>query len=94
MSCVVKDLKSLSVNLEGHIKNARKVCEHHEFYSLDKGSQRLRPNQKTSIKGLTLAGDYTLTSSFATMEGAVKSGKAAAKTVSKALKRNSAQNNF
>lgn len=94
LKIVVKDLKSLSVNLEGHIKNARKVCEHHEFYSLDKGSQRFRPNQKTSIKGLTLAGDYTLTSSFATMEGAVKSGKAAAKTVLKALKRNSAQNNF
>ncbi|MGN0456257.1 MAG: FAD-dependent oxidoreductase [Acutalibacteraceae bacterium] len=49
------------------------------------GNQKLRPRQKTGIDGLTIAGDYTLTSSFATMEGAVKSGKKAAKEVLKRL---------
>jgi len=39
----------------------------------------MRPRQRTGIDGLVLAGDYTRTPSFATMEGAVISGKKAAK---------------
>lgn len=76
---VCHQMKSLGINIDDHIIDFRKVAEEDEFYSLDKGSQHLRPSQKTGIKGLTLAGDYTLTSSFATMEGAVISGKKAAK---------------
>ena len=40
-------------------------------------------DQKTPIKGLILAGDYTLTPSLCTMEGAVISGKKAAKLCTK-----------
>ncbi|MGN0375783.1 MAG: FAD-dependent oxidoreductase [Butyrivibrio sp.] len=76
---VIKQMNSLGVELEGHIIQARKVSEDNDFYSLDKYNQKLRPKQRTGIEGLVLAGDYTLTSSFATMEGAVKSGKKAAK---------------
>ena len=76
---VKSQLDSLGVRLADSITDFRKVSEENEFYSLDKGSQKLRPNQNTGISGLFLAGDYTKTSSFATMEGAVLSGKKAAK---------------
>lgn len=79
LETVVHQLSELGINIDGSIVNYRKIAEEDEFYSLDKGNQHLRPRQKTEIKGLTLAGDYTLTSSFATMEGAVLSGKKAAK---------------
>lgn len=78
-STVVRQMASLGVSLEGHVRDMRKVTEEDEFYSLAKGHQHLRPRQKTGIPGLVLAGDYTRTSSFATMEGAVISGKKAAK---------------
>ncbi|MCI8496722.1 MAG: FAD-dependent oxidoreductase [Clostridiales bacterium] len=77
---VLEQMDSLGVHLKGHVLDARKVAEKNDFYSLGKGSQHLRPRQETGIRGLTLAGDYTLTSSFATMEGAVLSGKKAAKS--------------
>ena len=76
---VVDQMDSLGVHLEGSILEARKVAEKNEFYSLDKGHQLMRPRQRTGIDGLVLAGDYTRTPSFATMEGAVISGKKAAK---------------
>lgn len=78
LEIVKKQMSSLGVHLDNSIINYRKIAEEDEFYSLDKGSQKLRPAQKTEIDGLVLAGDYTLTSSFATMEGAVISGKKAA----------------
>lgn len=79
LEIVKKQMSSLGVNLDNSIIHYRKVSEKNEFYSLDKGNQKLRPMQKTAVNGLVLAGDYTLTSSFATMEGAVISGKKAAK---------------
>lgn len=78
---VVSELKKFGIDIENKIVNSRKVNEKDKFYSLDKGNQKLRPTQYTGISGLVLAGDYTLTSSFATMEGAVKSGKKAARIV-------------
>ncbi len=78
LKIALNQLSSLGIHLQGHVLDARKVTEGHDFYSLDKKSQRLRPNQNTGIPGLILAGDYTLTSSFSTMEGAVLSGKKAA----------------
>lgn len=83
---VLDEMKSLSLCLEGTVNSVRKVYEKDKFYSLGKGQQKLRPLQKTAIPGLFLAGDYTLTSSFATMEGAVKSGRAAAKAVIKSFR--------
>lgn len=76
---VLEQMEALGVHLRGHVKACRKVAEGNDFYSLDAGSQRLRPGQRTGIPGLTLAGDYTKTRSFATMEGAVLSGELAAK---------------
>lgn len=75
---VISQLKELGIDVADTVLDYRKVSEKDEFYSLTKGSQSLRPKQDTGIKGLALAGDYTLTPSFATMEGAVISGKKAA----------------
>ena len=43
------------------------------------GTQRLRPGPRTSVPGLYLAGAWTDTGWPATMEGAVRSGRAAAR---------------
>lgn len=79
VAAVVEEMGRLGVELRGHITAARKVVEENSFYALTCGSQRLRPRQACGIAGLTLAGDYTRTASFATMEGAVLSGRQAAK---------------
>lgn len=76
---VIGQMRALGVHLDGHILRVRKVAEGNDFYALSKGSQHLRPPQETGIAGLLLAGDYTRTSSFATMEGAVLSGEQAAR---------------
>ena len=81
---VLEQMDSLGVHLRGHVMTARKAAEKDAFYSLDKGNQNLRPRQKTGVPGLTLAGDYTRTSSFATMEGAVLSGQKAARLLLRA----------
>lgn len=80
---ITEQLNSLGVSPADSVISARKISENNEFYSLSKGNQRLRPSQSTGIKGLWLAGDYTLTSSFATMEGAVLSGRKAARLILK-----------
>lgn len=79
LSLVLREMDSLGVHLEGHVLKSRKVAEANDFYALEPGNQKCRPTQKTGIPGLLLAGDYTRTSSFATMEGAVLSGKRAAR---------------
>lgn len=78
LKTVKTQMQQLGINLDDKIVNCKKVSEANAFYSLDKGNQHLRPSQKTGIKGLVLAGDYTKTPSFATMEGAVISGEKAA----------------
>jgi squalene-associated FAD-dependent desaturase len=45
------------------------------------GTRRLRPGPRTEVRGLTLAGAWTDTGWPATMEGAVRSGRAAAAAV-------------
>ena len=57
------------------------MIEPAEFYALTPGSEALKPLQKTPIAGLTLAGDYTKQKYLATIEGAVYSGRLAAKAV-------------
>lgn len=78
LRAVTAQMRTLGVHLDGHVLRCRKVAEGNDFYSLDKGNQHLRPTQQSGIVGLVLAGDYTKTASFATMEGAVLSGEQAA----------------
>ncbi len=79
LAVVIEQMESLGVHLRENVCKVRKITEENDFYSLDKGNQRKRPRQNIGIPGLYLAGDYTQTPSFATMEGAVLSGKYAAK---------------
>ena len=81
LQTVINDAKSLGVDIEEHIKDYRVISHPADFYSLEPGHDWMRPNQKTSIKGLTLAGDYTQQPYFATMEGAVVSGQKAAQAI-------------
>jgi 15-cis-phytoene desaturase len=83
LKIVTKELKKVGIDITNNVIRCRKISEKEEFYSLTPGSEKLRPLQDTKIKGLILAGDYTKTSSLCTMEGAVISGKKAAKLCTK-----------
>ena len=83
LKLVIKELKTVGIDISNSVIKCRKVSEKDEFYSLTPGSERFRPSQATKIEGLILAGDYTKTSSLCTMEGAVISGKKAAKLCTK-----------
>jgi monoamine oxidase len=57
------------------------VREHAATFRAEPGSARLRPGPRTNVPGLFLAGAWTDTGWPATMEGAVRSGHAAAREV-------------
>lgn len=63
----------------------RLVTEPRAVFSLRPGVDELRPKQRTSVHNLALAGDWTNTGWPATMEGAVRSGYAAAKVIHKKM---------
>jgi 15-cis-phytoene desaturase len=81
MQQVMLDAKRLGINLEGKVLDYRKVVIPHDFYKLSPRMEVLRPRHKTSLPGFFLAGDYTRQKYMATMEGAVFSGKRAARLV-------------
>lgn len=79
LKIVLEDAKRLNINLPAkNVKSYRKVTWEKDFYSYERGTDPLRPDQKTAVAGLTLAGDYTRQKYLSTMEGAVYSGKIAA----------------
>ena len=57
------------------------VTEHGATFAVRPGVDSIRPDQKTPIDGLYLAGDWTNTGWPATMEGAVRSGYLAAEGI-------------
>ena len=57
------------------------VTEHRAVFAPLPGHERLRPASRTPHPRMHLAGDYTRTGWPATMEGAVRSGFAAAESV-------------
>jgi len=62
----------------GALLDFKVICEKRAAFSCDVGIEKRRPHQKTPIKGLFLAGDYTQTGYPAVLEGAVRSGLSAA----------------
>ena len=60
---------------------SRLVTEQAATFSVVPGVDRCRPGPRTSIDNLVLAGDWTATGWPATMEGAVRSGYAAAEVI-------------
>jgi uncharacterized protein with NAD-binding domain and iron-sulfur cluster len=59
--------------------------EHAATFRAVPGTRVLRPGARTALRGLALAGAWTDTGWPATMEGAVRSGHAAAREVLAAL---------
>jgi squalene-associated FAD-dependent desaturase len=59
----------------------RVVTEHGATFAVRPGVDAIRPQQRTAIDGLFLAGDWTDTGWPATMEGAVRSGYRAAEGI-------------
>jgi uncharacterized protein with NAD-binding domain and iron-sulfur cluster len=55
--------------------------EHAATFRAAPGARALRPGPRTALRGLVLAGSWTDTGWPATMEGAVRSGSAAAREV-------------
>lgn len=78
---VQHDAIQLGLDLETSLINYRVIRHAEDFYCLSPNHDWMRPSQKTSIKGLILAGDYTRQPFFSTMEGAVMSGLEAAKLI-------------
>lgn len=56
----------------------RVVKERRATFAATSAQERLRPAARTAIKNLALAGDWTATGLPATIEGAIRSGRAAA----------------
>ena len=79
--CAMEDAAKLGFDLRPLVTDYRVVNEADEFYALSPGQDRLRPEQKTPVRGLTLAGGYTRQPWIDTMEGAVVSGQTAARAV-------------
>ena len=71
---VVSDLKNVGINIKNLVIDYRIIRHENKFYNFSFGNDLKRPSNKTYIKGLYLAGDYTRNKFYATMEGAVLSG--------------------
>jgi squalene-associated FAD-dependent desaturase len=79
---IVAELQSLFPRAAAaKLVRAKVVTEHTATFSAVPGVDDDRPPQRTPIRGLVLAGDWTQTGWPATMEGAVRSGYLAAEAV-------------
>ncbi len=54
---VYRDADSIGLPLRGHVTRYRIVNHPHDFYAMSPGSETLRPEQATPLRGLSLAGD-------------------------------------
>ena len=76
---VMEDAPKIGFDLRPLVTDYRVINEPNQFYALSPGQNALRPDQRTPITGLTLAGGYTKQPWIDTMEGAVVSGERAAR---------------
>lgn len=81
LACVLDDADRIRLPLRRLMRQYRVIKHPFDFYAMRPGTERLRPEQATSIAGLSLAGDYTKQPFSASMEGAVLSGQQAAEAV-------------
>jgi 15-cis-phytoene desaturase len=82
LDVVLQDAKRLNLNLsEKNVTDYRKVTWKMDFLTYGQSNYKNRPTQKTNVKGLYLAGDFTDQEYLSTMEGAVYSGKLAAQAL-------------
>lgn len=79
--CLREVRQVLPAAREAQVLKATVIKEANATFSPEPGCDRWRPGQKTPIRGLYLAGDWTATGWPATMESAVRSGYLAAEAV-------------
>ncbi len=79
--CMAEVRQALPAAQNANLLKATVIKEAAATFSPQPGVDRWRPKQKTSVKKMFLAGDWTDTSWPATMEGAVRSGYLAAEAV-------------
>lgn len=82
LSQTVHDEISLLFNNEPTLIDSFVIREKRATYACTVNINDIRPENRTGVKGLYLAGDYTDTGYPATLEGAIRSGIAAAEKVS------------
>ena len=73
--------KVIPATSTARLLSCKVIKERHATFSPQPGVDKFRPSQKTSIKNLFLAGDWTDTGLPATIEGAVLSGQKCAKAI-------------
>ena len=73
--------KVIPATSTARLLSCKVIKERHATFSPQPGVDKFRPSQKTSIKNLFLAGDWTDTGLPATIEGAVLSGHKCAKAI-------------
>ena len=71
---VIIDLNKIGLNIKDNVISYRIIRHENKFYNFGPNNDDKRSINKTLIKGLYLAGDYTRNKFYATMEGAVLSG--------------------
>jgi uncharacterized protein with NAD-binding domain and iron-sulfur cluster len=81
LATVLADAERLGLDLAGTLRAYQVVRLAEDFMSLAPGHAALHPAQRTPVAGLTPAGDWTAQPFLATMEGAVVSGRRAARVV-------------
>jgi squalene-associated FAD-dependent desaturase len=70
-----------------HLRDARVVTDPTAVLSVRPGVEAVRPEPRTAVANLFLAGDWTATGWPSTMEGAIRSGRAAAEAAGRAMGR-------
>lgn len=81
LNLVKEEFLKIGLSIEKKILDYRVVRHIDKFYDFSFNNDHFRPDVKTSIKGLYLAGDYTRQKWYSTMEGAVVSGIEAANII-------------
>lgn len=82
MEIVISELKQVFPEMQSAaVVSSWVVTEHAATFSPGPGTEKLRPEQKTVLPGLALAGDWTKTGWPSTMEGAIRSGRLAARAL-------------
>ncbi len=79
--CLRELREVLPATREARLLKATVIKEIHATFSPEPGVDQWRPGQKTSVRNLFLAGDWTQTGWPSTMEGAVRSGYLAAEAL-------------
>jgi squalene-associated FAD-dependent desaturase len=75
----VRDALNLPVAMDREIPPYRVVKERRATFAATPAQERRRPDARTNVPNLVLAGDWTNTGLPATIEGAIRSGRTAAR---------------